>query len=159
VRFLFRMVFWLGIVLVLLPSAGSDQTTNTTQVSAGDAVSLATAAASDMRQFCERKPEACEIGSQVALALGYRAQAGAKMLYDFLTEQLAPSETGSIPATHDKPSPTPDAKGPVNAKVAAQGLARLQAIPGSQDTLTAADLEPEWRGPAPRRDRHSQPRA
>ena len=37
--------------------------------------------------------------SQVAVTLGYRAQAGAKMLYDFLTEALGPHDTGSVTRT------------------------------------------------------------
>ena len=147
------MAFWLSVVLVLLPSAGSNQTPNSAQVGPGDAVSFATAAASDMRQFCERKPDACEIGSQVAVALGYRIQAGAKMLYDFLNEQLDPRETGSLPA-HDKATAAVEPKGPgaANPKAAVQNPARSHAANGSQDTLTAADLEPEWRGPMPRKD-------
>ena len=50
-----------------------------------------------MSQFCERQPDACEVGSQAAVAIGQRAQAGAKMLYEFLNEQLGDrGETGSV---------------------------------------------------------------
>ena len=84
-RFLLRMAFWLGVILVLLPSGGS-QPTPKAQVSATDAVSAAKAAVVDMRQFCERQPEVCVVGSQAAVTIGQRAQAGAKMLYEFLNE-------------------------------------------------------------------------
>ena len=50
----------------------------------------------DLRGFCSRQPDACTVGSQVATAIGYKAQAGAKMLYEVLTEALAPRETGSV---------------------------------------------------------------
>jgi hypothetical protein len=130
-RFLLKMAFWLGVVLVLLPGGGASDVPKGAQVSAIDAMSLATAAASDVRGFCERKPEACVTGSQVAVALGYRAQAGAKMLYEFLNEQLAPAETGSVGGTAAMP--------------------KLAEHPG-QDTLTEADRGPEWRVPQPRRD-------
>jgi hypothetical protein len=122
-RFLLRMAFWLGVVLVVLPSAGS-QPAPELAVSAGDAVSAAKAAVGDMRQFCERQTDACAIGSHAASALGRRAQAGAKMLYEFLNEQIGPNETGSL-----------------------KGSAK-----SSQSTLTPADLTPVWRGPQPRRD-------
>jgi Family of unknown function (DUF5330) len=128
-RFLLRMAFWLTVILVLLPSGGS-QPTPKMNVSATDAMSAAGATVSDMKQFCGRQSEACAIGSQVVTALGHRAQAGAKMLYDFLNEQLAPSDTGTL------------------TKAGKSGAA---ARP-SQHTLTPADLAPAWRGPQPDRE-------
>ena len=77
-RFLLRMAFWLTVILVMLPSGGS-QPTPKVNVSAIEAMSAAKATVSDMRSFCDRQPEACTIGSQTAVALGHRAQAGAKM--------------------------------------------------------------------------------
>ena len=87
--FLMRMAFWLGLVLILLPT-GSSQPNPASEVGASDAISAASATVGDLRQFCTRQPDACTVGSQVATTLGYKAQAGAKMLYDFLTEALAP---------------------------------------------------------------------
>jgi hypothetical protein len=124
-RFLLRLAFWLGVVLVVLPSAGSGPAPKM-PVSGNEAMSAAKAAVTDMRQFCDRQADACVIGSQAALALGQRAQAGAKMLYEFLNEQLGPNETGSVAAA--------------------------QPAPASQNTLTAQDLTPAWRGPGPHRD-------
>jgi len=122
--FLLRMAFWLGLVLVLLPSVSS-QPVPKSQVGAGDAMSAAQAAWSDMRHFCERQPDACSVGSQAIVTIGHRAQVGAKLLYDFLNEQLGPQETGTVKAS---------GKG------------------ASQHTLTASDVEPTWRGPQPPRD-------
>ena len=128
--FLIRVAFWLSIVIILLPS-GSQQTKPASQVDAAEAVSAASAAVADMRQFCARQPEACTIGSQAAVAFGYKAQAGAKMLYEFLSETLAPAETGSvIPASTRK----------------------VDTAAKSQNTLLPADLAPAWRGPIPRPD-------
>ena len=63
-----------------------------------------------MRGFCERQPDACVVGSQAATTIGYRLQAGAKMLYEFLNEQLGPNETATgtvaVDATH-APGRTP----------------------------------------------------
>ncbi len=122
--FLIRAAFWLSIVVILLPT-GSQQPKSTPTLETGEAVSAASAAVSDMRQFCTRQPDACTVGSQAAVAFGYKAQAGAKMLYDFLTEALAPAETGSVTT----------AKRDVTFK--------------SQDTLQSGDLAPAWRGSTP----------
>ena len=128
--FLVRAAFWLSIVIILLPT-GSQQPTSVPTLETAEAVSAASATVSDMRRFCARQPEACAVGSQAAVAFGYKAQAGAKMLYDFLTEALAPSETGSV----------------------AQATTRKrEASPNSQDTLVPTDLTPAWRSPLPRPD-------
>jgi hypothetical protein len=133
--FLLRLAFWLSIVLILLPSATSQPGGPANQVDAGDAVSAASATVSDLRQFCSRQPDACSVGGKVAMSIGYKVQAGAKMLYEFLTEQLAPRETGSIEgAKTDRPHGPQKASG------------------SSQNTLTPTDLAPAWRGPTPRKD-------
>ena len=127
-RFLLKLTFWLGLVLVLLPSGGSQPPPNM-PVNATEALSAARAAVTDMQSFCERQVQACVVGSQTAVALGHRAQAGAKMLYEFLIEKLGPDETGSVKAA-GTPVPMP-------------------APRPSQHTLTPADLTPAWRGPQP----------
>jgi hypothetical protein len=125
------MAFWLTVILVLLPSGGS-QPTPKVNVGALDAMSAAKATVTDMRSFCERQPEACTIGSQTAVALGHRAQAGAKMLYEYLNEHFGPNDTGTV----------------VNA---ATGKTVPPARP-SQHTLSPNDMAPAWRGPPPRKD-------
>jgi Family of unknown function (DUF5330) len=123
-RFLIKIAFWLAVVAVLLPSGASQGTLN---VSAFDAMSAAKATMSDMRSFCERQPDACTVGA----ALGHRAQAGAKMLYEYLNEHLAANE--SAPAHGGKAVPLPPAR-------------------PSQHTLTPADVAVPWRGPPPHKD-------
>ena len=93
-RFLLRMAFWLTVIFVMLPSGGSAPPPQT-NVSAIEAMSAARATVTDMRSFCERQPDACAVGSQAAVAIGHRAQAGAKMLYEYLNEQLGPGDTNS----------------------------------------------------------------
>src|SRR5262245_66683842 len=94
-RFLVRMTFWLVVILALLPSGGS-QPTPKVNVSAIDAMSAAKATVTDMRSFCERQPEACTVGSQTATALGQRAQAGSKIVYEYLNEHFG--DTGTVAA-------------------------------------------------------------
>jgi len=139
--FLLRMAFWLGLVLILLPSGSSERTAPANEVNASQAISAASATVGDLRQFCTRQPDACTVGSHVATELGYKAQAGAKMLYDFLTEALASKQTSkeqSKEQSQDSPKVTGSlASGPDKA---------------SQNTLTPADLVPAWRGPLPRKN-------
>ena len=85
--FLLRMAFWLGLVLVLLPRDKTPESDKLPQIGASEAVSAATAAVSDMSQFCKRQPAACEVGGQAATAIGQRAQAGARKLYQIITDK------------------------------------------------------------------------
>jgi hypothetical protein len=135
--FLVRMAFWLGVVLILLPS-GTAQNTPASDVKTSEAISAASATVQDLRGFCTRQPDACAVGSQVAVAIGYKAQAGAKMLYEFLTEALAPKDTGTLP----------------HGTAARGAPAKVEAVK-SQNTLTPTDLAPAWRGPQPKDPKHS----
>jgi hypothetical protein len=134
--FLLRMAFWLGLVLILLPS-GSSQQPQGSKVAASDAISAASATVGDLRQFCERQPDACTVGSHVASQLGSRAQAGAKMLYQFVTQTLKAKDGEIGSAAH-----------PV--KPGTEGAAMAEK--DSQNTLTPADLAAPWRGSQPRKE-------
>jgi hypothetical protein len=139
--FLLRMAFWLGVVLVLLPSGSAQHVAQSGDVGTSGAISAASATVQDMRGFCTRQPDACTVGSQVAVSLGYRAQAGAKMLYEFLTEALAPKETGALPhGTAPRGS------------VAKAEPVKSSPDRASQNTLTPADLAPAWHGSQPPKD-------
>ena len=96
-----RTAFWISVVLVLLPSGETKPQPEAAKVGAIDAISAATSAVADMSQFCGRNPDACETGAHAAAAFGQRAQAGAKMVYEFLSERL---ETGSVSHEADKKS-------------------------------------------------------
>jgi len=128
-RFLLRMAFWLTVVVLLLPTRGTHTSPSAVAI-ASDAISAAKATLADAQSFCARQPEACAIGSQTAVALGHRAQAGARMIYDYLTEHLGPENEIALPG-----------------KSAAQPSGRI-----SRDTLTPLDLVPPWRGPRPRKE-------
>jgi hypothetical protein len=138
--FLLRLTFWIGLVLVLLPRDKTPDQDKTSQINASEAVSAATAAISDMGQFCKRQPAACEVGGQAATAIGQRAQGGAKKLYQIITDKpdkpdksdksdkRAPDHTGSIGGMESADATRPD---------------------GAHDTLTPDDMQIEWQGPLP----------
>ena len=142
--FLLRMAFWLAVVCVLIPG-GSKSTSPDAQIDAGQAVTLATGAVSDVRGFCERQPDACEAGGKVAVALGHKAEAGARTIYDFISKvrEKSAEKTGST----EKPSNKPGSDAGQRA---------------GQGTLTATDLQPAWHAPVPlppRRDARNGPSA
>jgi hypothetical protein len=132
-RFLLKVAFWLSVVVLLLPTAPSDHPTPASQVSTGDAMSAASATVSDMRQFCSRQPDACAVGSQAITQFGYKAEAAAKMLYEFLNERLGGERAGTATSSTDKSAASSTGK-------------------PSQNTLTPADIAPAWRGPPVRKD-------
>jgi hypothetical protein len=104
-RFFLRTVFWLGVVLVLLPHGGS-QPAPKSQVSASEALSAAQGIVTDIEQFCERRSEACVVGSRTALNLSQRVRAGAKIVYDFVSEQLGSHDySRSVRTTEIVPLP------------------------------------------------------
>jgi Family of unknown function (DUF5330) len=155
-RFLLRMTFWLGVIVVLLPRGESVPASNA-QINPIDAMSAATATVGDMRQFCERQPEACIVGSQAAEALGDRAKAGAKRLYDMFNEKLSAGEpdggTTASSAGTTKAVPLPTARPSQHAsQTTSRNTLQSTSQSTSQNTLTPADLAPAWRGPPPRRD-------
>lgn len=125
-RFLLRMAFWLGLVLVLLPRDKTPESDKLPQIGASDAVSAASAAVSDMSQFCKRQPTACDIGGQAATVLGERAKDGARKIYQIITDKKPPDHTGSIPGESEAQPP---------------------AAMASSDTLTPDDLALEWKSP------------
>ena len=109
--FLLRMAFWLGLVLVLLPREKTPESDKVPQIGASEAVSAATAAVSDMGQFCKRQPAACEVGGQAATVIGQRAQDGARKLYKIITDKKpGPTRSPTIPA---RSTPADDAEAAV----------------------------------------------
>lgn len=134
--FLLRMAFWLGVVLILLPTGGTQRGPAGNEVNASAAISAASATVHDLKGFCGREPTACSVGSQFVTTIGYRAQAGAKMLYELLTEALASHDAASPAASEAKPEPA-----------VSSPLQRAS----SENTLTPADLAPTWRGPPARK--------
>ena len=125
--FLLRMAFWLGLVLVLLPRDKTPESDKLPQIGASEAVQAATAAVSDMSQFCKRQPATCEVGGQAATVIGQRAKDGAQKLYKIITDKKAPDHTGSIGALEEAEAANVD------------GSAR--------ETLTPDDMTVEWRMP------------
>lgn len=137
--FLLRMAFWLCVVCVLL-SVASKSPSPDAQIDASQAVTLASAAVADVRGFCERQPDACEAGGKVAVALGHKAEAGARTIFDFIAKFREKS------ASNEK----------------ADGKAASSSSGAGKGTLTPADMAPGWHSPVPlppRREARTNPPA
>ena len=159
--FLLRMAFWLGLVLVLLPRDKNAESQKLPQISAQEAVQAATAAVSDMSQFCKRQPAACEVGGQAATVIGQRAADGARKVYGIITDKVEKPDKTDKPEPADKPHKSdkkapgadksdnkkaPDHTGSISASAETEPAALLEA---PRDTLTPDDLAVEWRPPTP----------
>jgi hypothetical protein len=129
--FLLRMAFWLGLVLVLLPREKTPESEKLPQIGTSEAVSAATAAVSDMSQFCKRQPAACEVGGQAATVIGQRATDGARKLYKIIIDKKSP----------DADKKSPDHTGSIG------DAGDAEAALASHDTLTPDDMAVEWHVP------------
>jgi Family of unknown function (DUF5330) len=129
--FLLRMAFWLCLVCVLLPGGGSKTSSPEAQINATQAVTLASAAVSDVSGFCDRQPDACKVGGRVAVAIGQKAEAGARTLYELVTTKISEQ-----PASEQK--------------TAGRNAAKIVPVSDrDRGTLTQIDQAPAWHAPVP----------
>jgi hypothetical protein len=160
--FLLRLTFWLGLVLVLLPRDKTPESEKLPQIGASEAVQAATAAVSDMSQFCKRQPATCEVGGQAATVIGQRAAEGARKVYSIITDKTEKTDTTDkadktdktdkpdkpvkkTPGAERSDKKAPDHTGAIGNVADAQ---EAMIVDAPRDTLTADDLALEWRVPA-----------
>jgi hypothetical protein len=138
--FLLRTAFWMSVALALLPSFVPKQaSTVPVDVGAADAMTAASATVADLSGFCERRPDACAAGAQFATVFGQRAQAGAKIVYDFVGTKIGKPERTATNAS-------------APAGNAAADVPATEIVKSSQHTLTTTGMAPSWRGPPPHKD-------
>ena len=153
--FLLRLTFWLGLVLVLLPRDKTPESEKLPQVGATEAVQAATAAVSDMTQFCKRQPAACEVGGQAATVIGQRAAEGARKVYSIITDKADKADTADkadktdkavkkAPGAEKSDKKAPDHTGSIGGADEAEVALASEA---ARETLTPDDLALEWRAP------------
>ena len=127
--FLLRTAFWLSIVVLLLPADPAKRDSARPQLGTLETLGVAQAALEDARGFCARRPEACEAGSLALLSFGEKAQYGAKLVYEFISDKL-----GDDPAKHAEQAERP-----------------------GRHTLTPTDVSPAWKsGDTPVSDERRQ---
>jgi hypothetical protein len=118
--FLIRMAFWIGLVVLLLPTDERQQ---------ARLYGAATAAVERVTTFCDRNGKTCAAGSDLWASFLKKAEFGARMAFDLVTNRSSGGRDEDAPRVEPA-----SAKGKVERKPAPRG------------TLTPADLTPPWRG-------------
>ncbi|MEG6510116.1 DUF5330 domain-containing protein [Methyloligella sp. 2.7D] len=132
--FLIRFAFWIVIIILLLPTDRQQQT---------DVLGTAQTAIQDVSGFCQRNPDACIKSKDAFNIFMAKAEFGANMVMSFFNEHG--QSIGQGTATIDPTAPTAQAEAPT-VLVAPKGQP-AGFDPNSDNTLTPADLLPEWRKP------------
>jgi Family of unknown function (DUF5330) len=124
--FLFRIVFWLAVVVLLLPTEERQQ---------AKLYETATATVERLATFCDRNPTACAAGAEAWSAFVKKAEFGARVAVDLIASRGQRAD-GTV----------------ATSSVRANGSAAAEprATPAARNTLTRDDLEPAWRGQTPR---------
>jgi hypothetical protein len=128
-----RTIVILGAGLALLPSP--PQGVGEPQTGPGSFAYLAAAAETfaDVRGFCARNPNVCVTAGSFANTVEGKAKYSAKLIYEWANDATAGQADGT-PADPVQTSAPP---------------AKLASLKVSQNTLTVADLLPEWKKPKP----------
>jgi len=99
--FLVRTIFWLSIVVALIPVNPADLSEGQRPVSTSETLGAAQALVSDLSGFCKRNPQACKTGSEVASQFGAKARTGIHYVSNWL--EKAPGETQNAAASQKDP--------------------------------------------------------
>jgi len=99
--FIIRSVFWLSLVLLIVPFGGNGEDGAET-VGPVEAFIAARGAIGDISGMCERKPEVCEVGRSAIYTIGVRAREGARIAMAAIEDDGEDGEaeltTGSVQA-------------------------------------------------------------
>jgi hypothetical protein len=98
--FIIRSVFWLSLVLLLIPFGGTGKQET---VNPMEALMAARGAIQDLSGLCARRPDVCETGKAAIHTISVRAQAGARIAYDALSDEAeSPSGEGAVATGGDQ---------------------------------------------------------
>lgn len=86
--FLVKTVFWLSLLILLIPAGKEASTAAQGGVSASEMISAGRAVWHDLSTFCDRNREACQTGDRLAARFEDKARNGAKMLYAYVEAEL-----------------------------------------------------------------------
>jgi len=76
--FLIRAAFWIGLVVLLLPTDANQQ---------ARLYGAAAATVERVTTFCDRNSRTCEVGSEVWAAFLKKAEFGARMAFELITSR------------------------------------------------------------------------
>jgi hypothetical protein len=124
--FLFRILFWLGLAVLLLPTEEKQQ---------ARLYETAAATVERIATFCDRNPKACAAGAEFWSTFVKKAEFGARVAADLITSRGQRSE-GVAQTSAPRPS----------GAVAAEP----RPAPASRNAPSRDDLGPTWRAPPSR---------
>lgn len=113
-RFIIRSVFWLAVILLLLPS-DPDAGPDAASVTFMEALNAVRGTVADLSQFCVRNPELCETGGELAQVVADKARYGLDQIQALLDAE--PIQEDTLTAD-DADAPW---QGVVSAPVVAEG--------------------------------------
>ena len=122
--FLFRIVFWLGLAVLLLPTEENQQ---------ARLYETASATVERIATFCDRNPKTCAAGAEFWSTFVKKAEFGARVAADLITSRGQRSE-GTAQTSTPRPS----------------GAAEPRPTSVPRNSLNRDDLGPAWRAPPPR---------
>jgi hypothetical protein len=126
--FLIRVAFWLGLVVLLLPTDERQQ---------ARLYNTALATVERATTFCERNAQACTVAAQLWATFVKKAEFGARMAIDLMSSGGSSGGRGEGGPARSQPASSPThAKGKAEPKLPAT----------YRGTLTPTDLAPAWRG-------------
>ncbi len=133
--FLIRTFFWVSLVILLVP-LGNNNSSNV--------VGATKYAFRDMSQFCNRNVDICNISQEAWRTIKYKAEYGYNIVVAVAKDMKESSQKEYKPAYSPKSDGKSEGwrtgsleKQPVKTKVSSKFE--------GQNTLKAADMEPEWR--------------
>ena len=150
--FIVRAMFWIGIVVLLLPVGGD------AQFKTADALDAARSAVADLSGFCERNPGTCETGAKAVSAFGHKMAESAKWAYALARdEDYVPSPEAETRTVRTIPFSAQGFTHTPQQTVTATEMpdaSRTTIVPTSEPnttvlqrgTLTPADSDPVWQG-------------
>ncbi len=103
IRFLFRTVFWLGIVVLLIPG-DPNSGTDAPRVSAMQALVATRSAIADFSTFCDRNPQTCATGSTAVQVFVSKVRYGAELLSGYLNHTQTAGDHGTLKTEDMRPA-------------------------------------------------------
>jgi hypothetical protein len=133
-----RTLLVLGAGFALMPSPPPDPgAAKGPEPSSFAYLAAAAETVADMRSFCQRNPNVCVTAGAVAQTVEGKAKYSAKLIYEWANEATGDAKPSGLPDDVASSDPIQTSAPPV------AGL----DLKESQNTLTVADLVPEWRKP------------
>jgi hypothetical protein len=135
--FLIRTVFWLVILVLLLPTNEQQQS---------EVYGTAQAAVKDVSGFCERNPSVCATGKDAFAVFMHKARFGAEMLMSFVKGQtgFAAGDGGTAAGASDLNTlgaPSADDTAPATAEQAGKQSSLDQLAKHAEPGRSFASLE------------------